>query len=72
MRLSLGLLAAALLVCSLAPVRAQTIYRIPRCHVYDDTAYIQIPGQCGTVAPAYPRRLFLRSSRRYFAYHCPY
>jgi hypothetical protein len=31
------------LLCSLTPVRAQTIYPTRWCRVYDDTALIQIP-----------------------------
>jgi hypothetical protein len=41
---------------SLMRLRAQTIYRTRRCHVYDDTASIQIPGQCVTVASIYRRK----------------
>jgi hypothetical protein len=52
------------LLCSLAPVRAQTIYPSRWCRVYDDTALIQIPGQCGTVMPYYPRKLLVRTWRR--------
>jgi hypothetical protein len=59
MKISLGLLITALLCFSLVPVAAQTIYPTQRCRVYVDTAYTQIPGQCGTVAPFYyyPRKL---------------
>ena len=59
-----GLLAASLLI-SLTSVHARTIYPTHRCHLYDDTSYIRIPGQCGEQlldVPFYPRRLFLRSS----------
>lgn len=72
MRISLGLLAAASLLLSLMPAGAHTIYPAQRCHVYDDTAYIQIPGQCGTVVPVHSRKLFVRSSRRPLYYDCPY
>ena len=48
MKVCCALAAAALLVLSVIPVRAQTIYPTQRCRVYDDTAFIQIPGQCGT------------------------
>ena len=64
MKVCCALAIAALLVLSAFPVDAQTIYPTQRCRVYDDTAFIQIPGQCGTVAPYYPRRLFARSARR--------
>jgi hypothetical protein len=59
------LFAASLaLLCSLMPVCAHTIYPTRWCRVYDDTAFIQIPGQCGTVMPYYPRKLLVRSWRR--------
>ena len=64
MKVCCGIAAAALLLLSAIPVDAQIIYPTQRCRVYDDTAFIQIPGQCGTVAPYYPRRLFVRSPRR--------
>jgi len=64
MKVSCALAAAALLLLSVIPVGAQTIYPTQRCRVYDDTAFVQIPGQCGTVVPYYPRRLFARSARR--------
>jgi hypothetical protein len=64
MKVCCALAVAALLVLSAIPVDAQTIYPTQRCRVYDDTAFIQIPGQCGTVVPYYPRRLFVRSPRR--------
>jgi hypothetical protein len=60
------------------PARASTIYPTQRlCRVYDDTSFIGIPGQCGTVAPFYPRKLYVRSSRTpsyyyYRNYYCPY
>ena len=70
MKVSCALAIAALLVLSVIPVRAQVIYPAHGCRVYDDTAFIQIPGQCGTVAPYYPRRLFVRSPRRpLYSYH---
>jgi len=78
MKISFALATAALLLLSLMPARAGTIYpRLP-CRVYDDTAFTQIPGQCGTVLPFYPRKLFVRSSRKpsYHYYpdygYCPY
>ncbi len=64
MKVCCGIAAAALLLLSAIPVDAQIIYPTQRCRVYDDTAFIQIPGQCGTVAPYYPRRLLARSPRR--------
>ena len=64
MKVSCALATAALLVLSVVPVRADAIYPTQRCRVYDDTAFIQIPGQCGTVVPFYSRRLFVRSPRR--------
>ena len=68
MKVSCALATAALLVLSVVPVRADVIYPTQRCRVYDDTAFIQIPGQCGTVVPFYPRRLFVRSPRRSLYY----
>jgi hypothetical protein len=69
MKVSYALATAALLVLSAMPVDAQTIYPNQRCRVYDDTAFTQIPGQCGTVVSYYPRRLFVRSPRRPLYYH---
>jgi hypothetical protein len=78
MKISLSLVTASLLLLSLVPARAGTIYpRLP-CRVYDDTAFTQIPSQCGTDLPFYPRKLFVRSSRNlsyphYANYsYCPY
>ena len=78
MKISLSLVTASLLLLSLVPVRAGTIYpRLP-CRVYDDTAFIQIPVQCGTVLPFYPRKLFVQSARKLSYHHylnysyCPY
>jgi len=64
MKVCCGIAAAALLLLSAIPVDAQIIYPTQRCRVYDDTAFIQIPGQCGTVVSDYPRRLFVRSPTR--------
>jgi hypothetical protein len=64
MKVSCALAAAALLTLSVIPLRAQVIYPTQGCRVYDDTAFIQIPDQCGTVVPYYPRKLFVRSPRR--------
>jgi hypothetical protein len=69
MKVSCSLAAAALLVLSVIPVRADVIYPTQRCRVYDDTAFIQIPGQCGTVVPFYPRRLLVRSPRHWSYYY---
>ena len=69
MKVSYTLATAALLVLSVVPVRAEVIYPSQWCRVYDDTAFIQIPGQCGTVVPFYPRKLFVRSPRRPLYYH---
>ena len=69
MKVCCALAVAALLVLSVIPVGAQTIYPTQRCRVYDDTAFIQIPGQCGTVVSYYPRRLFARSPRRPLYYY---
>jgi hypothetical protein len=72
MKVSCALATAALLVLSVIPVRAQTIYPTQGCRVYDDTAFTQIPGQCGTVVPFYPRKLFVRSWRQPLHYHYRY
>jgi hypothetical protein len=40
--------------------------------VFVDTAYTQIPDQCGTVARAYPRRLFVPAARRPWYCYDPY
>jgi hypothetical protein len=56
-------LTAALLLISATLVPAQASYRGQRCHVYDDTSFIDIPGQCGNALRYYPRRLFLRPVR---------
>jgi hypothetical protein len=72
MKISFGLLVAASILFSLMPLRAQTIYPTRRCHVYDDTAYTQIPGQCGTVTPIYRRKLFVRSWRLPLYCYYPY
>ena len=72
MKISLATLVSALLWTSLMPVNAQTIYPTQRCRVYYDTAYIQIPGQCGTVMPFYPRKLFVRTLRQPVYYDYSY
>ena len=64
MKISFSLVTAALLL-SLVPVRAGTIYpRVP-CRVFDDTSFTQVPFQCGTDLPFYPRKLFVQSSRNH-------
>jgi hypothetical protein len=73
MKISFALVIAATLLLLQMPARAGTIYPTSRwCRVYDDTAFTQIPGQCGTVVPFYPRKLFLRSSRMPSYRHYPY
>jgi hypothetical protein len=77
MKMSFALVIATTLVLFQMPARASTIYPTQRgCHVYDDTSFIGIPGQCGTVVPHYPRKLYVRSSRTpsYYPnyYYCPY
>jgi hypothetical protein len=72
MKTSLALAIAAALLLSLVPAGAGTIYPIQPCRVYDDTAFIQIRDQCGTVVPFYPRRLFVRSSKKLSYYYYPY
>ena len=74
MKIFFGLLVTALLWVSLVSVDAQTIYPTQRCRVYYDTAYTQIPGQCGTITPFYyyPRRMFVRTLRHSLHYDGPY
>jgi hypothetical protein len=77
MKISFALVIATTLVFIQLPARASTIYPTQRsCRVYDDTSFIGIPGQCGTVLPFYPRKLYVRSSRApsyhyYPNYYCP-
>lgn len=64
MKMSFALVIATTLVFFQMPARASTIYPTQQgCRVYDDTSFIGIPGQCGTVVPYYPRKLYVRSSR---------
>jgi hypothetical protein len=77
MKLSFALVITATLLLFQMPARAGVIYPTQRCHVYDDTSFIGIPGQCGTVLPFYPGKLYVRSSRTpsyyyYPNYYCPY
>jgi hypothetical protein len=63
MKISFALVIATTLVFFQMPARASTIYPTHRlCRVYDDTSFIGIPGQCGTILPFYPRDL--RERRR--------
>jgi hypothetical protein len=71
MKVSRALATTALLLLSLIPARAGTIYPTQPCRVYEDTAFVRIPGQCGTAVPFYPRRLFVRAVRKPWYYYCP-
>lgn len=64
MKVSFLVTTSVALLWPLMPVGAEIIYPTQRCRVYDDTALTQIPGQCGTVMPYYPRALLVRSWRR--------
>ena len=64
MKISFALVIATTVVFFQMPARASTIYPTQGgCRVYDDTSFIGIPGQCGTVVPHYPSKLYVRSSR---------
>jgi len=71
MKISFALATTAILLLFQMPALAGTIYPIRPCRVYVDTAYIQIPEQCGTVARSWPRRLLLRAATRPSFYDCP-
>jgi hypothetical protein len=76
MKISFALVIATTMVFLQMPARGSTIYPTHRCRVYDDTSFIGIPGQCGTILPFYPRKLYVRSARTpsyYFHpnYYCP-
>jgi len=75
MKISFALVIATTLVFFQVPAPASTIYPT-HCRVYDDTSFIGIPGQCGTVVPHYPRKLYVRSLRTpsYYSnyFYCPY
>src|ERR1700719_4600707 len=71
MKISFALVIATTLLVFQMPARAGVTYPSQRCRVYDDTSFIQIPGQCGTVVPHYPRKLFLQASRRLSYYYYP-
>ena len=62
----------ATFLLSLMPARADVIYPVQRCHVFEDTDYIGIVGQCGAVGRFYPRRLFVRTPRKLRYYDCQY
>jgi hypothetical protein len=69
MKISFSLVTASLLLLSLVPVRADTIYpRVP-CRVFDDAAFTQVQFQCGTDLPFYPRKLFVQSSKKRSYHH---
>ena len=70
MKISFALVTTATLLLFQTPAFAGVIYPTRWCRVYDDTAFIQIPSQCGTVVRTYPRRLFLPAARRSY-YYCP-
>jgi hypothetical protein len=72
MKISLALATTALLLLSLMPALAGTIYPTLPCRVFVDTDYTRIAQQCGTVGRFYPRRLFLRAARRSSYYCGPY
>ena len=77
MKISFALVIATTLVFFQMPARASIIYPTQRwCRVHDDTSFIGIPGQCGTILPFYPRKLYVRPSRTpsyhyYPNYYCP-
>jgi hypothetical protein len=77
MKISFALVIATTLVFLQMPARATAIHPTQRgCRVYDDTSFCGIPGQCGTILPFYPRKLYVRSSgtasyRYYPNYYCP-
>jgi hypothetical protein len=72
MKIACAMATTATLLLSFVPARADTIYPMLPCRVFVDTAYTQIPDQCGTVARAYPRRLFLPAARRSWYCYDPY
>jgi hypothetical protein len=81
MKISFALVITATLLLFQIPARAGTIYPSQQwCRVYDDTSFIQIPGQCGTVVALLPTKTvcsIFRERRRiryyyYPNYYCPY
>ena len=73
MKISFALVIATTLVFLQMPAHASTIHPTQRCRVYDDTSFVGLPGQCGTILPFYPRKLYVvRSSRAHYPiYYCP-
>jgi hypothetical protein len=77
MKISFALVIATTLAFFQMPARAGTIYPNQRgCRMYDDTSFIGIPAQCGTVVRFYPRKLYVRSLRTpsyhyYQTFYCP-
>jgi len=69
MKVSLAIVTTAMLLLSLVPASARTIYPTQPCRVYVDTDYTQIAEQCGTVGRFYHRRLFVRAARQ-SSYYC--
>jgi hypothetical protein len=59
MNISFALVIATTLVFFQMPARASNISPTQRwCRVYDHTSFTGIPGQCGTILPFYPRKLY--------------
>ena len=52
MKISFALVIATTLVFLQIPAHASTIHPTQRCRVYDDTSFIGLPGQCGTILPS--------------------
>jgi len=71
MKVSCALAIAALLVLSVIPAGAQTIYPTQRCRLRDDTASFKFRSVWNGRA-LYPRKLFVRSLRQPSYYHCRY
>jgi hypothetical protein len=65
MRVSAAIVTASTILFSLAPAGAEAFYPTRPCRVYVDTAYTQIPGQCGTVWRSYPRKLLVTATREF-------
>jgi hypothetical protein len=70
--LAVAAVTASLLLLGPSPLRANTLYPTSPCRVYDDTSFIGIPGQCGTVLRARPRTLYLRAPRKLQYYFCSF
>jgi hypothetical protein len=71
MKIPVAIVATSALLLALSPARAEVLFP-PPCRVFVDTDFIQIPGQCGTVLRAYPRRLFVRAARQSPYHYGPY